>query len=485
MRSELTQNQGWPEPLWTNLGLISILQARVSGPLPQSATGVSIDTRTLFEGDLFFAIKGENSDGHDHVEAALAKGAVAAVVAEDKAEALKYHGSLYVVREVLPALERLASAARARSKARIVAVTGSVGKTSTKEALRLVLGTAGSVHASIASYNNHWGVPLTLARMPRETNFGVIEIGMNHAGEITPLVAMAKPHVAIITAVAPVHLEFFPSIEAIADAKAEIFSGLVPGGIAILNRDNNQFGRLMAAARASAAGHIESFGADPRSDARLVDVKIADDRTKVKAQIHGQTLSYEIGAPGRHLAVNSLAVLLTAKAFGVDLEQAAHAFASFDVPEGRGRRFTLTTREGAFTLIDESYNANPASMRAAFALIGELAPPAKSGRRIAVLGDMRELGPRSEDLHSGLAIDLQVNHIDVVFAAGPMMKALYDALPKKLQGAWRPTAEELETPLRETIRAGDLVMVKGSNASRMHAIVKALKARYPGPRVIS
>jgi len=214
-------------------------------------------------------------------------------------------------------------------------------------------------------------------------------------------------------------------------------------------------------------------------------VKIADDRTKVKAQIHGQTLSYEIGAPGRHLAVNSLAVLLTAKAFGVDLEQAAHAFASFDVPEGRGRRFTLTTREGAFTLIDESYNANPASMRAAFALIGELAPPAKSGRRIAVLGDMRELGPRSEDLHSGLAIDLQVNHIDVVFAAGPMMKALYDALPKKLQGAWRPTAEELETPLRETIRAGDLVMVKGSNASRMHAIVKALKARYPGPRVIS
>jgi UDP-N-acetylmuramoyl-tripeptide--D-alanyl-D-alanine ligase len=439
----------------------------------------------LFAGDLFFAIRGENSDGHDYVANAFGSGAVAAVVAEEKADALKSLGPLYVVHDVLQALDRLAIAARARSKARLVAVTGSVGKTSTKEALRLVLGTAGTVHASIASYNNHWGVPLTLARMPRETNFGVIEIGMNHAGEITPLVAMAKPHVAIITAVAPVHLEFFASIEAIADAKAEIFSGLVPGGIAILNRDNNQYGRLLAAARASNAGHVESFGADPRSDARLVDVKIEGDKTKVKAQIQGQTVSYEIGAPGRHLAVNSLAVLLTAKAFGLDLEKAAQAFAGFDVPEGRGRRFTLTTREGAFTLLDESYNANPASMRAAFALIAELTPPAKSGRRIAVLGDMRELGPRSEDLHSGLAIDLQVNHIDLVFAAGPMMKTLYDALPKKLQGAWRASAEELESPLRETIRAGDLIMVKGSNGSRMHAVVKALKARYPGPRVIS
>jgi UDP-N-acetylmuramoyl-tripeptide--D-alanyl-D-alanine ligase len=485
MRSHLPQNQGWPEPLWTNLGLISTLRARVSGELPQSATGVSIDTRTLLEGDLFFAVKGDKNDGHDFVSAAFAKGAVAAVVAEDRADEFKYFGPLYVVHEVLPALERLADAARARTKARIVAVTGSVGKTSTKEALRIVLGTAGSVHASIASYNNHWGVPLTLARMPRDIRFGVIEIGMNHPGEITPLSAMARPHVAIITTVAPVHLEFFPNIEAIADAKAEIFSGLVPGGIAILNRDNNQFGRLAEAARASEAGHVVSFGADPRADARLTDVKIVDDHTSVQASIQGETLSYEIGAPGRHLAINSLAVLLTAKAFGLDLAAAAKAFATFDVPEGRGRRFTLTTREGAFTLIDESYNANPASMRAAFVLAGELTLPNKNGRRIAVLGDMRELGPRSDDLHAGLAVDAQVNRIDLVFAAGPMMKHLYDALPRKLQGAWCASAEALEGPLREAIRAGDIVMVKGSNASQMHVLVKILKARFPAPRTVS
>jgi UDP-N-acetylmuramoyl-tripeptide--D-alanyl-D-alanine ligase len=479
MRSELSQNQGWYEPLWTNLGLIAALDARVSGELPRSAEGVSIDSRSLQEGDLFFAIKGDKSDGHDYVAAAFERGATAAVVDEAHADALKALGPLYVVHDVLPALEKLAAAARARTKARFVAVTGSVGKTSTKEALRLVLGKAGATHASVASYNNHWGVPLTLARMPRETKFGVIEIGMNHAGEITPLTAMTKPHVAIITAVAPVHLEFFANVEAIADAKAEIFSGLVPGGVAILNRDNNQFGRLVAAARASAAGHIATFGADPRADARLTDVKIGADHTIVHAQIYGHPITYRIGAPGRHLAQNSLAVLLVAKAFGLDLDMAAGALAEFDVPQGRGQRFNLAARSGVFTLIDESYNANPASMRAAFALAGELPLPAKSGRRIAVLGDMRELGPRSDDLHAGLAIDLKVNHIDLVFAAGPMMKHLYDALPKRLQGTWTENATELQPLVCEAVQGGDILVVKGSNASQMHVIVTALKSRFP------
>ncbi len=485
MRSELSQNQAWTEPLWTNFALIGRLEARVSGGLPGSAEGISIDTRTLAEGDLFFAIKGEKGDGHDYVGAAFEKGATAAVVEEAKADALKGLGPLYVVRDVLPSLERLARAARARTQARIVAVTGSVGKTSTKEALRLVLGEAGAVHASVASYNNHWGVPLTLARMPRATRFGIIEIGMNHAGEITPLTAMARPHVAIITAIAPVHLEFFASVEAIADAKAEIFSGLVPGGVAILNRDNNQFGRLAAAARTSAAGHIATFGGDGRADAQLIDVKLTEDQTVVKAQIHGRPMSYRIGAPGRHVALNSLAVLLAAEAFGLDLETAAGALASFEVPEGRGRRFVLATKQGRFTLIDESYNANPASMRAALALVGALPTHAESGRRIAVLGDMRELGLRSDDLHAGLAIDMQMNHIDLVFAAGPMMKHLFDALPAKRQGAWRANAAELEPIVSDAVDAGDLIVVKGSNASQMHVIVKALKSRYSGTNAAS
>jgi UDP-N-acetylmuramoyl-tripeptide--D-alanyl-D-alanine ligase len=484
MKPELSQIQGWPEPLWTNLGLIAALEARVSGELSRSAEGISIDSRTLVRGDLFFAINGENSDGHDYVGAAFERGAAAAVVAEAKADTVKGLGPLYVVRDVLPALEKLARAARARTKARIIAVTGSVGKTSTKEALRIVLGKAGAAHASAASYNNHWGVPLTLARMPRETRFGVVEIGMNHAGEITPLTAMAKPHVAIITNIAPVHLEFFASVDAIADAKAEIFSGLVPGGVAILNVDNPQFDRLAAVAGAS-AGHIATFGADAHADARLIDVKLAEDHMIVKAEFYGRPISYRVGAPGRHLALNSLAVLLAAKSVGLDLDTAAGELAAFEAPDGRGRRFQLTAKNGPFTLIDESYNANPVSMRAAFALVGALPTSGKSGRRIAVLGDMHELGARSDELHAALAIDVQVNHIDRVFAAGPMMKHLFDALPGSLRGAWRPSVIELEPVVREAVHSGDLIVVKGSNASQMHVIVTALKLRYSGTNATS
>ncbi len=483
MSMELSQDQAWSEPLWTALGLVAPLDARISGILPRPSFGISIDTRSLAEGDLFFAILGEKSDGHDYVRAAFEKGASAAVVDEAHADALKGSGPLYVVHDVLAALERLAYFARVRSLARIVAVTGSVGKTSTKEALRLVLGQEGAAHASVASYNNHWGVPLTLARMPRDTQFGIIEIGMNHAGEITPLTAMAQPHVAIITTVAPVHLEYFANVEAIADAKAEIFSGLVPGGVAILNHDNDQFARLATAARASSAGHIATFGTDAHADAQLIDVTLAEDHTLVEARICGRSLSYRLGASGRHLAMNSLAVLLVAKAFGLDLEAAAATLASFEVPEGRGRRFVLEAPDGPFTLLDESYNANPASMRAAFALAGALpthgVTEGSTGRRIAVLGDMRELGPRSAELHAELATDLIANHIDLIFAAGPMMKHLFDALPAERQGAWRAGAAELVPIVIDVIRAGDLVVVKGSNASQMRVVVAALKAHVP------
>jgi UDP-N-acetylmuramoyl-tripeptide--D-alanyl-D-alanine ligase len=477
MSFQLSQNQAEPEPLWSYLGLVGPLNARISGGLPRSAEGISIDTRTLAQGDLFFAIKGENSDGHAYVRTAFEKGAVAAVVEEAQAEELKGAGPLYVVHDVLHALEGLAHAARARTQARLVAVTGSVGKTSTKEALRTVLGCAGAAHASAASYNNHWGVPLTLARMPRDTRYAIIEIGMNHAGEITPLTGMAAPHVAIITNVAPVHLEYFANVEAIADAKAEIFIGLRPGGVAILNRDNDQYERLSAAARRSNAGHVATFGTDVHVDARLLDVELGEDHTIVSARICGESLRYRIGAPGRHLAMNSLAVLLTAKAFGLEVAGAAEALAAFEVPEGRGRRFPLMTDQGVITLIDESYNANPASMRAAFALVGAL-PVAHEGRRIAVLGDMRELGESSAALHADLAAALEENHIDLVFAAGPMMKNMYEALPATLRGAWREGGSDLAPLVVAAAQAGDLIVVKGSNASRMRLVVDALKARY-------
>jgi UDP-N-acetylmuramoyl-tripeptide--D-alanyl-D-alanine ligase len=463
--------------LWTSLGLVEPLKARVSGGAPKGgARGVSIDTRTLEPGELFVAISGVNNDGHDYVAAAFAKGAFAAVVDEAHAGALAHLGPLYVVRDVLPALERLGVAARARTRARVVAVTGSVGKTSTKEALRLALTQGGAVHASVASYNNHWGVPLTLARMPKATRFGVFEIGMNHADEITPLSRMVRPHVAIITTVAAVHIENFANVEAIADAKAEIFEGLEPGGVAILQRDNPHFERLRARAKASPAGLVVGFGEDENADARLLGVRLEADHSIVDAQVCGRRLSYRLGAPGRHLAINSLAVLLAAKALGVDLDAAAGALAFFTAQPGRGERLTLAAEGGAYTLLDESYNANPASMRAAFELAGALPLPS-GGRRIAVLGDMLELGPQAGAMHAGLADDLSANHIDLVFAAGPLMKFLYDALPASMRGDWRESPSLLEPIVARSVKAGDIVVVKGSNGSRMSAIVGALKQR--------
>lgn len=461
--------------LWTGLGLVSPLTARVAGAVPRAGvTGISIDTRTLCPGELFFAIKGPKLDGHDFVGTAFAKGAAAAVVDEQHARALQSLGPLYVVNEVLPSLERLGSAARERTTARIAAVTGSVGKTSTKEALRLALQHMGPVHASAASYNNHWGVPLTLARMPKNTAFGIYEIGMNHKGEITPLAAIVRPHIAIITAVAPVHLEYFDSVDEIADAKAEIFSGLLPGGVAILNRDNAQYDRLLSHAKDSPAGYVASFGEHEKADARLLSATLEADYSMVTADICGETASYRLGAPGRHIALNSLAVLMAAKAFGADIKLAAEALASFTAQPGRGERLRLNTNNGPYILIDESYNANPASMRAAIALAGALPLPGK-GRRIAVLGDMLELGSRGVALHEELAADLVANNIDLVFTAGPLSRHLYNAMPRHMQGAAREKPSELAPAVVAAVRAGDILLVKGSNAIRMNEIVEALK----------
>jgi UDP-N-acetylmuramoyl-tripeptide--D-alanyl-D-alanine ligase len=462
------------EALWSGLSLVGALHARVSGGLPREARGISIDTRTLEPGDLFFAIKGDR-DGHEFVRAAFGKGAAAAVIDEPHARELAGAGPLFVVKDVLASLERLGERARDRSGAYVAAITGSVGKTSTKDMTRLVLSRFGETHASTASYNNHWGVPLSLARMSRTARYGVFELGMNHAGEIASLVKLVKPHVAVVTRVAPVHLEHFNSVEAIADAKAEIFSGLVEGGIAIVNRDDDTFERLAKAAAGHAA-HVFGFGASEGGEARLLSYDAADGAGLVEAEIFGRRLKYRIGAPGRHIALNSLAVLLIAAVFDLDLEAAAAALADFTPPKGRGERETLAVGGGAFTLIDESYNANPTSMRAALDLL-EAAAPGPGGRRIAILGDMLELGPRSGELHAGLAPDLIGAKADLLFTAGPMMARLFYAAPETIRGAHRLTAGELEEAALAAIRPGDVVMVKGSNGSRMAQIVSAARKR--------
>ena len=461
------------DALWTQEELTRVLGAP-SAPLDVPVSGVSIDTRTLQPGDLFFAIKGDVHDGHDHVARAFEAGAAAAVIAGPRGGDLAPGEATFAVDDTLGALEALGRAARARTGARLVAVTGSVGKTSAKEMLRVALAKSGPTHASAASYNNHWGVPLTLARMPTNATFAVIEIGMNHAGEIIPLVAMARPHVALVTTIAPVHIEHLGSIEAIADAKAEIFTAFEPNPIAVLNRDAPQFERLQSAARAHGA-RVLSFGAG--GDARLVSVEAQDGASWVRAHVLGRDLDFTLGAPGLHMAQNALGVLLAAAALGADLEASAAGLADFAPQKGRGERFTLESPTGIFTVIDESYNANPASMRAALALLGA-AQPGAGGRRIVVIGDMLELGADGAAMHAELAPALGDNRVDLLFGAGPLSRALYEAAPEPMRATWAPRAQDLHDDLASALRGGDVVMVKGSNGSRMGPLVAALRQRF-------
>lgn len=467
-----------PLPLWRGLALVAPLGARVSGLVPAAVNGISIDSRSLAPGDLFFAIQGENSNGHDYVARAFAAGAAAAVVDEAHADALRGSGPLLIVDDVLAGLERLGIKARQRSSARIAAITGSVGKTSSKEALALILRKAGPTHAAVASFNNHWGVPLTLARMPASSRFGVFEIGMNHAGEITPLVAMVRPHIALVTTVAAVHLENFASVDDIARAKGEIFSGLVQGGAAIINRDIPQFALLAEMAKQSPARHIMSFGRDPGAEAQLLEAEIRDGATFVKARVLGRELEFRLGATGVHFALNALGILLAARAMGLDLAEAAATLATFGAPKGRGATMILHLPQGQATLIDESYNANPASMRAALAVLAAVTPETPAGRRIAVLGDMLELGPTSGALHRELAAVIEQLGIDQVFTAGPMMAELYDALPESRRAGRAQKAVDLAALVQNSLRADDVIMVKGSNSSRMGLIVAALREAF-------
>jgi UDP-N-acetylmuramoyl-tripeptide--D-alanyl-D-alanine ligase len=464
--------------LWTIDAMAAAMSAERHGALPQSISGLSIDSRTVGPGEAFFAIAGDRRDGHEFVAGALAAKAALAVVAADRRASFPAQAPLLAVPNVLAGLRDLAAAARARSNAKVIGVTGSVGKTGTKEALRLALSKDGETHASVASYNNHWGVPLSLARCPATARYAVFEMGMNHEGEIEPLARLVRPHVAIITTIAPVHLEYLGSLAKIADAKAEIFFGVEAGGAAVINRDIAQFAHLRRRAKEAGVARTISFGEHHEADARLIKCSLHPRCSTVEASILGHEFSYKIGAPGRHLVINSLAVLAAVELVGADLALAALALAELTPVAGRGAPIVIDPPGGSALLIDDSYNANPASVDAALAVLGH-APVGPRGRRIAVLGDMLELGPKGRALHRGLVDSVLTNAVDLVFCCGPLMQALWQALPASRRGGYAGDSAALEAQVLSAIRAGDVVMVKGSLGSRMAPIVKALQRAYP------
>jgi UDP-N-acetylmuramoyl-tripeptide--D-alanyl-D-alanine ligase len=465
--------------LWTSEALVAAMDGRPVGRMPEGITGISIDTRTLQPGEAFFAIKGEKFDGHDFATGAMAAGAALLVVSEARLPSLgRLAIPMIVVPDVLKALEKAGAAARARSRARIVAITGSAGKTTTKEAMRHALSAVGKVHASDKSFNNHWGVPLTLARMPEDCDYAIFEIGMNHPGEIRPLVKLVRPHIAIVTLIAAAHLGHFKSLDEIARAKAEIFEGVEPDGHALINRDDTRWKLLEKAAKAAGVAHVWGFGEHSRAQFKLLKYKQQPDSSTVTAKIAGQEICAKIGAPGRHMVQNALAVLGAAQLAGADLAKVALALADVRAERGRGRRHVLRHPDGPFTLIDESYNANPASMKAAIELL-DATPVGEGGRRIAVLGDMLELGSHAAKLHAALAETIAGTNTDMVFLAGPEMKALAESLPVDFHAEYRPDVAELQALVLKAVRPGDAVMVKSSNGIGFARIVDSLTKAFP------
>jgi UDP-N-acetylmuramoyl-tripeptide--D-alanyl-D-alanine ligase len=446
--------------LWGFDELVAAAGGVADGAPDKLVTGVSLDSRGLSLGDLFVALK-DQRDGHEFVTSAFANGASAALVSKD-----------YVRQGGEAARNRLEPGAW------VIAVTGSVGKTGTKEMLRACCARLGPTHAADKSFNNHWGVPLTLARMARTTRFGVFEIGMNHPGEITPLSIMVRPHVAIITTVEAVHLEQFASVEEIAEAKAEIFAGVPAGCVAVLNRDNPHYA-LLAGRAGEAELQVRSFGHHAQADVRCLKAVMDDAGSTVTVQLNGKDIDYRLGVPGAHIVQNSLAAIGAIGAIGEDVERAAAALADLKPPAGRGTRTPIATPSGDVLLIDESYNANPASMRAALSVLATV-PRAQYQRRIAVLGDMLELGPQAASLHAGLKEAVDAAGADLVFACGPHMQHLFEALPAPRRGAWAERSSDIEQALLDAVTAGDAVMIKGSNGSRMAPLVAAVKAKFAG-----
>ncbi len=471
--------------LWTSKEFVEATDGRPLGAMPEGITGISIDSRTILPGEAFFAIKGDNFDGHSFCTAAMANGAGVLVVAESRLPSLgRLKVPMVVVDDVLAALGKLANAARTRTRAQIIAVTGSVGKTTTKEALRHMLAPSGTVHASERSFNNHWGVPLTLARLPKDADFGVFEIGMNHPNEIRPLVKLVRPHVAIVTTIAPAHLGNFVSIEEIAHAKAEIFEGIVPDGYAVINRDDPRHRLLENLAAQAGVTNIHLFGEHMRANSRLAEVFPEGEGSFVKVRVAGKAYSGHISLPGHHIAQNMVAALAACYLSGADVAKAVEAMASLPAAQGRGERHNLRhSKGGRFLLIDESYNANPTSVRAMIRLLSETKVGAK-GRRIAILGDMLELGEHSQRMHAELAEPLLESGIDKIYLAGPEMKALAAAFPKGFPVEHRMSTEELKPIVLEAVRAGDAVAIKASNGTGFSRLVSAFKEAFAleGPK---
>jgi UDP-N-acetylmuramoyl-tripeptide--D-alanyl-D-alanine ligase len=488
-------------PLWTAGELVEATGGTLSRPF--DADGVSIDTRTLTSGDLFVALVGEGRDGHAFVADALAKGAAGAMVhgplssagtvlgversapvlrVDDTGRVLRVDdtGPVLSVDDTLAGLARLGAFARSRfgeGDGRLVAVTGSVGKTTTKEMLRGALSAFGTTHAATASYNNHWGLPLTLARTPRDAKFCIAEIGMNHAGEIAPLARLARPHVAVITTIAKAHVGHLGSIEAIADEKASIMRGLEPGGIVVLPADSPQFERLRAAAGDAA---VLTFGADAAADVRLVHSEADAAGSLIHVDIVGLTASLRLNAPGRHMVMNAVATLAVVAALGLDPTQAIDALEAFVPLAGRGARRELQVGCGAALLLDESYNGNGASMRAALDVLR--LQPAK--RHIAVLGDMLELGDEGPAEHAGLAAAV-VGSVDCLFTCGPLMRNLFDAVPESLRGAHAASAADLAPIVAGALARGDAILVKGSLGSGMKRVIEAIERPACRPSTIT
>ncbi len=434
------------------------------------AMRVEIDSRRVQPGDLFVALKGDRFDGHDFLDAAFAKGAVAALVSKSCAGK-----NCVVVPDTQKGLEALAHYGRARSLAKIVGVTGSVGKTSTKEMVRLALSAHGAAFATAGNYNNHIGTPLMLANLPPDAPFAVFEMGMNHAGEIAHLTRMVRPHVAIVTRVEAVHLEFFDSVEAIAAAKAEIFEGVPAGGTAIIGGDNAYWELLKIKASRLGIAHIVTCGANAGNSCLLLGYHPSASGCAVEANIGGQELHYTLSAIGQHWATTSLFALACAHAFGLDIKKSAGALAGFREPEGRGRTVPIPVNGGVAALIDDSYNASPASMRAAFAKAVEVWETlGKKGRLLAALGDMLELGAQAPAMHASLADDMRA--FTAIYTAGSHMQALHDALPQSQRAAHVKTAYDLLPLLRKDLRDGDVLLLKGSHGSRMYELAQTLPA---------
>ena len=472
-------------PLWTASDAAAATGGQAHGDW--AVTGVSIDTRTLQPGDLFVALQAAR-DGHDFVAQALAKGAGAALVSRIP-DGVAKDAPLLVVPDVLEGLGALGRAARARTAARVVAITGSVGKTSTKEMLRAMLAGQGRVHVAEASYNNHWGVPLTLARMPADTDIAVLEIGMNHPGEIEPLARMARPHVALITTVAPAHLQAFGSIDGIAREKAAICAGLEPGGIAVLPADLEVTPLLIAAAQAAGA-RIVTFGST-RCDWHLTETRVVHDVTVATAATPVGAMLFKVASPGRHFAMNALGALAAAVALGVDPAIAAADLGRWTPPQGRGMRERIPLdpldEDLYFDLIDDAFNANPASVAAGLDLFVQATPRhgigrIEKGRRIAILGDMLELGPDEIALHRAVAHHPAMAAIDLVHCVGPRSRALWEELPLAKRGEWHEAAPALVERVAHLVDAGDVVLVKGSKSIKVSTVVDALRRLGQGQR---